>query len=370
MDLYTLLGVPRNASADAIERAFRRLARRYHPGINPGDRQAEEMYRRIEEAYDVLGHLERRQQYDRGGSAPVATATVAFEGFDFSQPAEGPLAATFSELFADVFHEAARQVIAPSQGASIETTLRVSFEDAARGGAFPISVSRHDRCPSCKATGRLPRSAESCPACDGVGERRWARGHMVFAKACESCDGTGRLTWQACPSCGGLGVSPRSEVVTVTLPAGVEAGARVVVPGRGHAGAHGGPAGDLYVAIDVAEHRWFRRAGRDLHLTLPVAVHEAALGARVDVPTLDGRVKVKVPPGTSSGQRLRVRGAGIPANGDHESPGDLVVEIQIVLPPIADERSKELLREFARLNDVDVRAALFDDAGAGLRERR
>jgi molecular chaperone DnaJ len=370
MDLYSFLGVSRAASADEIERAYRRLARRYHPGINPGDRVAAETFRRVQQAYEVLGHAEHRQEYDRGVSRTVATevqAAVSFEGFDFSAPAEGPLAATFSELFADVFQEAARQVASPTRGAALEATAQVSFEDAVRGGQCVLSIMRQERCPSCAGDGRIARPAVSCPACGGLGGRRWARGHLVFTKPCEACDSTGRLTSQPCGSCGASGVCPRSEVVTLLIPPGIESGARMAVPGRGHAGARGGPAGDLYVTIEVPDHPFFRRDGRDLRLTLPVAVHEAALGARVDVPTLDGPVRLRIPPGTPSGQRLRLRGHGVPpsSGADGDDPGDLIVEMQIVLPPVKDERSRELLREFGRLNDVDVRKHLFGQQDGG-----
>ncbi len=362
MDFYSLLGVTRAASSGEIERAYRRLARRYHPGINPGDRVAEEMFRQIQRAYDILVDLEQRREYDRGASpaAPqVVEASVSFEGFDFSAPAEGPLAATFTELFADVFQDAAREAVTPTQGAPLEMTLQLSFADAVRGGTFPISVVRQERCGVCSGAGRVARPVVSCPMCAGTGQRRWARGHMVFTKACEGCEGSGRVTSQACRACGGAGVSPRSEVVTLALPPGIDEGARVAVPGRGQAGARGGPAGDLYVTIDVAPHQFFRRDGRDLTIVLPVAVHEAALGARVDVPTLDGLVKLKIPPNTASGQRFRIPGQGVP--GAAGEPGDLIAEVQLVLPPVKDERSRELLRELGRLNDVDVRRHLFEN---------
>jgi molecular chaperone DnaJ len=363
MDLYSLLGIARSASSDEIERAYRRLARRYHPGVNPGDRVAEERYRRVQQAYEVLGDEQRRTQYDRGGAAPAqAEASVAFEGFDFTAPAESRVAATFAELFAGVFQEAARQATTPARGVAIETTLQLSFEDAVRGGSFPLSVTRQDRCPACQGEGRVARPAVVCPACEGQGTSRWVRGHMVFNRSCDSCGGAGRLVTQACRSCGGAGVQARSDVVTVAVPPGIEDGARVVVPARGHAGRGGGTPGDLYVAIEVADHPHFRRVGRDLYLTLPVAIHEAVLGGRVDVPTFGGPVKLRIPPGTPSGQRLRLRGRGVPAaSGRDEDAGDLLVEIQIVLPPIRDERSKELLREFGRLNGADVRAGLFGE---------
>ena len=359
MDLYALLSVTRDASAGEIERAFRRLARRYHPGINPGDATAAAMFRQIEEAYRVLADQERRREYDRGATrlAPASLeASVSFTGFDFSAPVEGAQAATFSELFADVFQEAAREATTPTRGGSIDLTLSLSFEDAVRGGRFPISISRQERCPTCAGDGRVTRPAVACPACRGGGSRRWARGHMVFTSPCEHCDGRGQVSAQGCRTCGGVGLQTRSEVVTVMVPPGVETGARIAVPGRGHAGARGGPAGDLYVAIEVAAHPFLRRMGSDLVLTLPVAVHEAALGARVDVPTLDGPVAVRIPPGATSGTRLKVRGRGVPAAGPDGNPGDLWVELQLVLPPLQDERSKELMREFARLNDIDVRA--------------
>ncbi len=366
MDLYQVLGVPRNAAPADVERAYLRLARRYHPGINPGDGVSAELYRRVQDAYAVLGDTERRRDYDRGGaSAPVATAetNVAFQGFDFSSLAEGASAATFSELFADVFQDAARRVSSPEQGTSVDITLQLSFDDAIRGGQFPLSVTRSERCGACAGTGQVARPPIACPQCVGAGSMRWARGHMVFTKACDTCNGVGQIVTQSCRMCGSTGVHGRSEVVTLGLPPGIETGARISVPGRGHAGARGGPAGDLYVTIDVVPHPFLQREGRDLRMQLPVAIHEAALGARINVPTLDGAVALRIPAGSTSGQRLRLRGRGIPGDPSGELPaGDLIAELQIVLPPVRDERSKELLKEFGRLNDIDVRRHLFGNA--------
>lgn len=366
MDLYQVLGVPRNAAPADVERAYLRLARRYHPGINPGDGVSAELYRRVQDAYAVLGDPDRRRDYDRGG-APVPVATVetavAFEGFDFSSLAEGAAAATFSELFSDVFQDAARRVSSPEQGTSVDITLQLSFDDAIRGGQFPLSVARSERCSGCAGTGQVPRPPMACPHCAGEGTRKWARGHMVFTKSCETCGGVGQIVSQACRMCGSSGVHARSEVVTLGLPPGIETGARIAVPGRGHAGARGGPAGDLYVTIDVLPHPFFKRDGRDLTMILPVSVHEAALGARVNVPTLEGPVALKIPAGSTSGQRLRLRGRGVPGDPMGQLlSGDLVAELQIALPPVRDERSKELLREFGKLNDVDVRRHLFGNA--------
>jgi molecular chaperone DnaJ len=363
VDLYSVLGVDRAASAGDIERAYRRLARRYHPGVNPGDRMAEELYRQVEHAYRVLGDQDRRREYDRGAGRTAVThieASIELEGFDFSAPAEGASAATFAELFSDVFRNAALEATSPTRGTDIDVTLPLSFRDAVVGGAFPLSVVRQERCAVCAGDGRVTRPPVVCPVCQGEGARRWARGHMVFTRACDQCGGVGHLGVQACRACAGVGVQPRSEVVTLTVPPGVNDGDRLAVPGRGHAGARGGPAGDLYVTIRVASHPFFRRNGRDLHLTLPLAVHEAALGARVDVPTLDEPVRLRVPPGTSSGRVFRIRGAGVPAAGGDEAAGDLVAVVEIVLPPVRDERSRDLLRRFGELNDVDVRRHLFE----------
>lgn len=358
MDLYSLLGLTRDASPDAVERAYRRLSRRYHPGVNPGDRVAEELYDQIQQAYQVLADPVGRGEYDRGANrAPGVSveATVSFDGFDFSAPAHGPTAATFSELFADVFQAAAREATTPSRGSDVEARVRVAFEHAVRGGPVPLSITRQERCAACAGDGRIARPPVVCPGCRGAGERRWARGHMVFTKPCESCGGAGRIVTATCRACSGVGSAAQSAVVTLTIPPGLESGARVAVPGRGHVGARGGPAGDLYVTIEVAEHPFFRRMGQDVHLTLPLAVHEAALGTKVEVPTLDGTAKLRIPPGTSSGQRIRVPGGGVPASRDG-AVGDLVAEIQIVLPPVADARSRELMKEFGRLNDANVRA--------------
>jgi molecular chaperone DnaJ len=366
MTLYSLLGVSSSASTAEIERAYRRLARRFHPGINPGDRAAEQMYVQIQEAYRVLGDADRRRAYDQGAAPSVARiegSAVAFEGFDFSALAEGPRAATFSELFADVFQQAAREAVAPTRGADVALTVTVSFADAMRGGAVTVSVTRQERCNACRGEGRIAHAESLCPACRGQGTQRWARGHMVFTKACDACAGQGRLVSEPCRPCHGAGVTPRTEVLTVPLPAGLESGTRIVVAGHGHAGAFGGPAGDLYVTVEVPPHPYFERIGRDLHLTVPVAIHEAALGAVIDVPGLAGPIRIGIPPGAGGGQPLRVLGQGVGATGNGApvpDAGDLVVTLRLLLPPNLDERSQDLLREFGRLNAGDVRRGWFE----------
>jgi molecular chaperone DnaJ len=356
MDFYVVLGLPREATLADVKRAYRRLARRYHPDINPGDEAAATIFRRAAEAYEILSDAARRRQYDSGHRLPPADPAIAFEGFDFGAAAEGRDAGTFSELFAEVF---ARPVAPepPRPGAELHAELTLRFEEAMRGGEFPIAVTRQERCHVCDGSGMRRRAESRCARCEGTGTVRWARGHMVFSKDCASCAGTGTLRQLPCASCGALGVHPRSETVAVPVAPGAADGHVVRVPAKGHAGVGGAGYGDLFVRVRVAPSGAFTRDGLDLHITVPVAVHEAALGARITVPALDGVARLRVPAGTQSGQRFRLRGRGIPA-ATGES-GDLVVEARLVLPPNLDERSKSLLEEFGRLNAADVRKDLF-----------
>jgi molecular chaperone DnaJ len=359
VDYYVILGLEPGAAPAEIKRAYRRLARRYHPGINPGDHAAEAMFQRIAEAYDTLSDPDRRRLYDSaGGTAAAAGAAGAFEfaGFDFSFAAHGPEAATFSELFAEVLHPAATDRNESEPGADLHAAVVVTFEESIRGVERQVIVTRQVECSVCGGAGRIRTREGRCPHCEATGRVRWARGHMVFAKACAACGGTGHQRDARCEVCTARGRLVRSEAVAVRLPPGVADGARLRVGEKGHAGHRGGRIGDLYVDVHVQPHPLLRREGNDLFIVVPVAVHEAMLGARISVPTLDGNVSVRVPPGTPAGQRFRVSGHGAPASsGDR---GDLVVEVKIVLPSFVDERSKELMREFGRLNSEDVRRDL------------
>lgn len=359
MDFYAILGVDRTATTTEIKRAYRRLARKFHPDLNPGDQAAAQYFRCIVEAYETLIDPERRRKYDTEGLAGTERREpgVAFEGFDFSRTAEGAQASTFSELFADVFRAAARADAGPEPGADLHDSVSLSFEEAVRGCERLVTVTRQAVCPQCQGAGEVRVAEGRCLQCQGTGSLRWARGHMVFSKTCTACGGTGRQARQSCQACAGQGVVTRTEAVTVRIPPGVADGARVRVPEKGHAGRRGGRPGDLYITVRVAPHPFFEREGDDLHLVVPVAVHEAALGAKIEVPTLDGRARVRIPPGTQSGQRFRLRGRGVPSPRDGR-PGDLVVEVRLVLPRVLDERSKELMREFGRLNSENVRKDL------------
>lgn len=359
MDYYVILGLEPGASPAEIKRAYTRLARRYHPGINPGDRTAEAMFRRISEAHDTLSDPERRRQYDAAGGRaadPSEPGAFEFAGFDFSVAARGSDAATFSELFAEVLHPPVVEGQSPEPGADVHASLTVSFEEAIRGAERQVVVTRQVDCSGCEGSGRIRTREGRCLTCQGAGRVRWARGHMVFAKRCAACAGTGRLRDVRCEPCGGRGRTVRSEAVPVRLPAGVANGARLRVPERGHAGRRRGRPGDLYVDVHVLPHPLLRREGHDLALVVPVAVHEAILGARITVPTIDGRVTVRIPPGTQAGQRFTVRGRGVPIPSGGR--GDLIVEARIVVPAAVDEPSRELIREFGRRNTEDVRRDL------------
>lgn len=361
MDFYIVLGLSRNASLSDIKRAYRRLARRYHPDINPGDGRAAAQFREIVAAYETLSDPPRRQQYDTGGLIiePVVEprATVGFEGFDFSIAVGGAEAPTFGDLFAEVWTARAHGDRESERGADLHHVLRIPFELAVRGGQRTVTMTRQAACHRCAGTGAVRAASQECPDCHGGGTVRSTRGHMVFSRPCAPCHGTGRQPDARCPLCGGQQRELRTETLTIQIAPGIADAAHILVPGHGHAGRRGGEPGDLHLTIQVEPHPVYARVGDDLHIVLPIAIHEAALGARVEVPTLDQPVRLRVPPGTQSGQRFRVRDRGVPSVRDGRR-GDLVVEARLVLPRLLDERSKELLREFGRLNGDDVRKDL------------
>lgn len=362
MDLYDVLGLKRGASSGEIKRAYRHLARRFHPDINPGDRAAEARFSQILFAYETLGDDDRRRRYDQTGTIdrPPVAMSFGFEGFDFSvEVATSHEASTFGDLFGDVLRrgETSAGSGQAARGSDLHATVSLSFLEAMHGTERHVTVTRFEACRTCGGVGAVPTPDARCAYCRGAGALRSSRGHMVFAKPCVHCGGTGRQQRAACRTCGGQGVEARVESVAVPVPAGAHDGMHVRVPGKGHSGPRQGPAGDLYVRADVAAHPVFRRDGDDLHVSVPVAVHEAALGARIEIPTPFGAARLRVPPGTQSGQRFRLRNRGAPSPRTG-ARGDLVAEARIVLPGIVDERSKELLREFGRINNEDVRKDL------------
>jgi molecular chaperone DnaJ len=355
MDLYIVLGVQHGASESEIKRAYRRLARRFHPDINPGDNAAEARFRQILDAYETLMDPARRSQYDAGHRFEEVPGRQAagFEGFDFSTRG-ADYSATFGDLFAEVLTERGTRARTQQRGVDLHVEMQVSFEEALLGVQRSMAVTRRENCHACAGTGRTRAASGSCPLCQGTGAVRSVRGHMVFSRSCGGCGGTGQQTPRPCEPCAGSGQETRSETVTARIPAGVADGDRLRVPSKGNAGLHGGQPGDLYVTVKVAPHAVFRREGDDLHMSVPIAIHEAALGAKIELRTLDGGARLRVPPGTQSGQRFRLRERGAPSTRNGVR-GDLIVEVRIMLPKLLDERSKELLREFGRINGEHVR---------------
>jgi molecular chaperone DnaJ len=359
MDFYIVLGVERGAPAGEIKRAYKRLARRLHPDINPGDREAAARFRQVLDAYETLMDPDRRRRYDAGqlGHLPPDDdgASFGFAGFDFSNRVHAERTTTFGDLFEEVLSKRARTPDSGADhGADIHARTTLTFAESWHGVQRSVTVTRQDVCRACAGSGFQRVVETRCVSCEGAGVVRSVRGHMVFAKTCPTCGGEGRLKQQECTPCRGQGVEPRSETLTVRIPPAVSHGARVRIAGKGHAGVRGGVPGDLLIDVSVAEHPVFRREGDELHMVVPIALHEAGLGAKFDIETPEGPVRLRVPPGTQSGQRFRLRDRGFPAKGGGR--GDLVVEVRLKLPKVLDERSKELLREFGRINGESVRA--------------
>jgi molecular chaperone DnaJ len=356
MDFYVILGLERGATLADVKRAYKRLARRFHPDINPGDRKAAAQFRQIAEAYETLSDPDRRRRYDAAGGAAQNREgpSFGFEGFDFTVSVHGPDAPTFGDLFADVLHqrEARRPTDDAERGVDLHQTITISFDEAMRGVHRAVTVTRQEHCRTCRGQGGLNVAETRCGHCQGGGVMKTVRGHMVFSRPCAFCGGSGFQRQERCPTCFGQRVEMRTESLTVNIPPGLADGARIRVPGKGHVGHNGGGTGDLYITVHVQPHPLFRREGDDVHLTVPIAVHEAALGAKIEVPTLDGPARLRIPPGTQSGQRFRLRERGVPSPRDGRR-GDVVVEVRLTLPKMLDERSKELLREFGRLNTAD-----------------
>jgi molecular chaperone DnaJ len=364
-DLYIILDLTRKASVNDIKRAFRKLARRYHPDINPGDSGAEERFKRISEAYEVLSDPFKREFYDRNGfytegvldepsQSKRPAWSFSFEAFDFSRPAQSPAAELFNQFFA-------RQPLQrqPERGGDVEYQMSIGFADSMKGLKTRISVLREHPCDACGGAGLAATGKDSaCPTCGGSGAASRSKGRLQFAVPCPDCGGAGRNLTR-CAECGGEGRVPRTDILDVDIPAGAGLGSRIRFAGGGDAGRLGGPPGDLFVITNVAPHPFFNRAGDNIRCSLPITFAEAALGAKVEVPTIDGSAIVRIPPGTQNGQVFRLRDKGAPSLARPGMRGDQFVEVRVLVPRIADERSKEILREFARLNGEDPRVEIL-----------
>jgi molecular chaperone DnaJ len=366
-DYYAILGVVRDAKENDIKKAYRRLARKNHPDVNPGDKGAEERFKRIQEAYDVLSDKKKRAIYDQYGfySDNLKDQTGAGGGgfggthaWDFSGADFGAGESSFRDIFADLFGGSrTSRVNEPQRGEDLEQHLNISFMESIQGLSTRLTISRHETCDTCQGSG-ADRSGGSqiCPACHGTGKETKARGVMRVSSPCRSCGGSGRIGG-VCRACSGSGRLPVQETVTVRIPPGVDNGFRMRVPRKGNGGIQGASAGDLYLIISVRPHGFYRREGNDILCTVPVTVTEAALGTKIEVPTIDGKTLLRIPPGTQGGQKFRLRGKGAPSlRGDVR--GNQIVEVHVVVPKVADERSKEILRELARLNPENPRASL------------
>jgi molecular chaperone DnaJ len=366
-EYYQVLGVSKEAALPDIKKAYRKLARKYHPDLNPGDKTAEARFKEIQEAYAVLSDPKKRAQYDQfgdlGGAQPGAgPGGPGFEGFDFSDYGSS----TFRDFFENLFSGGGARgpegaAAGPERGEDLQYSMQIGFLDAIHGVQTKIRVNRLAACRGCGATGRAPGSKRRpCPACGGTGRGTVQRGFMRFSSGCPSCGGTGQAPGEPCPACDGTGAGQISDLITVRIPAGVENGSKVRVPARGNAGRNGGPPGDLYIVIEVAPHPFFRREGANISVRVPVTVPEATLGAKIEVPTLWGKTTIRIPPGTKSGQKFRIKEQGAPASG-RKSRGDEFAEVYIVPPPFDNERIREMMKELDRISGPNPRQSMGMD---------
>ena len=360
-DYYGVLGVPKNASASEIKKAYRKLAQQFHPDANPGNVEAEDRFKEISAAYDVLGDAEKRASYDRVREMGGAGGFGGFGPGGFGgQPGAGGFpggggggatyvnAEDLGDLFGGLFggggHGRGRVSSRPQRGADLETDVRVPFDDAMTGTTVPVKITGPAVCQTCQGSGAAPGTSPTiCPECGGSGEIAVNQGFFSMAQPCRRCRATGRIIETPCVTCHGGGSVRRARTFQVKIPAGVKDGARIKLAGRGEPGPAGGKPGDLFVRVNVARHDHFGRKGDHLTLRLPVTFPEAALGANVQVPTLNGPVTLKVPSGTPNGKTFRIKGKGAPkAKGGH---GDLLVTTQVEVPARLSRSQKDLLRQ-------------------------
>jgi molecular chaperone DnaJ len=343
-DYYEVLGVPRNASDQEIKSAYRKLALKYHPDRNAGDKPAEERFKEAAEAYGVLGDADKRRRYDAYGHAGVTGAGAA--GFDPT------IFADFSDIlgdffgFGDVF---GRRRAGPRRGQDLRYNLEIAFEEAAFGTETQIKIPRADTCSACSGSGAAPGTKPTaCPTCRGTGQVTFQQGFFSVARSCSHCRGSGRIVAEPCKTCGGEGAVPVERTLQLKIPPGVDTGSQLRIGGEGEPGSQGGPPGDLYVVLRVGEHSFFKRDGTSLYCQMPISVPQAALGATVEVPTLDGgKTKLHVPEGTQSGAVLRVRGQGVPQLGGR-GRGDLHILVRVVVPKHLTAEQRKLFEQLAR----------------------
>jgi len=358
--LYEVLGVAKNASQDEIRKAYRKLARQYHPDKNPGDASAEERFKEVQAAYDVLSDAEKRKQYDAWGSPGGRPRFEPGGGFTFDFGDLGDLGDLFGGLFGRGRTGAARPQERGRRGNDVEVAVSVSFEDSLKGVETVIPVELETACRECNGSGARPGTAPIiCPECKGRGVKSESQGLFSLSQPCPRCRGNGTVIEQPCPRCNGSGRERRTKRYTVKIPAGVKDGTRIRLKGKGEAGYGGAEAGDLYVVTRVAPSKLYRRRdGADLEIEVPVTYPEAALGATVEVPTPDGAVSLKVPAGTEDGKLLRIRGRGAPKlNGSGR--GDLLARLHVTVPKKLTKKEREALEEYRKASRENPRERAF-----------
>ena len=350
-DYYSILEVDRNSTEEEIKKAYRRLALKYHPDRNPGNKEAEESFKAIGEAYAVLNDSKKRAYYDRYGT---------MDGFGGGGVGAGPFSSAFDDIFADVWDffgtSSKRRRPRPTKGDDLRYDLEISLEEAFSGLERVIEIPRTETCNVCKGSGAAPegKGAVSCPDCNGTGEIHFRQGFFTVTKTCARCNGKGRFISDPCKTCRGKGRVRKYRKVSIKIPPGVDTGIRLKLPEEGEAGIHGGPYGDLYVAIHVREHPFYARHEDDLYCEVPISFAKAALGGEIEVPTIDGQMnKLKISEGTEPGSLFHIKGMGMPRL-QRSGRGDLVVKVNIEVPKHLSTKQKELLREFARLSGEDI----------------
>ncbi len=383
-DYYQILGVKKDAKADEIKKSYRRLARKYHPDVNPNDKAAEEKFKEVQEAYDVLSDDKKRKVFDRFGyyndnldaDSPFGAGAAAggrgapgfdFSGFDFSSGSTSSGGgSSFRDIFSDLFGgsggggvrpEPEPPRAMPKRGRDIEIPLALSFEEAVTGLTTNITVNRSEQCSRCQGAGDTGGPVVTCTTCKGTGQVMRSGGRLQFSQACPDCEGTGRRR-TPCSLCNGKGVTPKTEQVKVKIPAGVDTGSRVRVPKKGHGGRLGAEPGDLFILTNVGKHRFLERKGDNVYVMVPISVSEAALGAKIEVPTVEGKAQLKIPAGTESGQKFRLRERGFPSLRNPSLRGDEFIEVKIAMPKVISEETKELLKQFEKLNPENPRKAM------------
>jgi molecular chaperone DnaJ len=373
-DYYQVLGVPKNAPAGEIKKAYRKLAQQYHPDNNPGNTEAEDRFKEVSAAYDVLSDPEKRKQYDQvremaasgfgtggfGGFRGTGGQRVRVEGFPFDVEGGFGDVADLGDLLG--MFRGGRRGSRPARGADLEAEARISFEEAMNGTTVPLRIQGPAPCPTCGGSGAEPGTAPAtCPECGGSGSVAMNQGPFSLTRTCRRCGGSGRIVEHPCHTCDGSGTVSRSRRFTVRIPAGVKDGARIKVAGRGEAGGGGASPGDLYVVVRVSPHKIFGRRDADLTVEVPLTFAEAALGANVQVPTLNGPVTLKVPAGTASGKTFRIRGKGAP-RPRKGSPGDLLVTVRVDVPSKLSKEEKDLLKRLQQLQKESPRKRLGVEA--------